>query len=111
MTETNQNKNQTNDMLWLGVGLVGGAIIVYWWMKHELEKQKKELATHLAKQTQELTQIRLEKEQELKKIQELEQQLVKLDNLSKKGKYPSWGSGFLRNLVNYLGEWGQKKIS
>lgn len=47
MTESNQNKTQNNNMLWLGIGLAGGAIIVYWWMKHELDKQKKELETHL----------------------------------------------------------------
>jgi len=104
------NKNQNNDALWLGVVLVGGVFVI-WWIKNELDKRKKELEIHLAKQTEELAQVKLEREQELKKIQKLEQQLVKLENLNKKGNHPSWGSSFLWNLVGYLGKLVQKKIS
>lgn len=88
------NESQNNNFLWLGLGLVGGAIIVYWLMKDKLDKKDQELSQVISQ----------EKAQELKKIQEqvqgLEQQLVKLNEESNKQNNPQQG-----NLISYLSQW------
>ena len=93
------NESQNNNLLWLGLGLVGGAIIVYWLMKDKLDKKDQELSQVISQ----------EKEQELKKIQEqvqgLEQQLVKLNEELNKKNNPNQG-----NLISYLSQWFKKSL-
>ena len=91
------NESQNNNLLWLGLGLVGGAITAYWLMKNKLDKKDQELSQVISQ----------EKEQELKKIQEqvqgLEQQLVKLNEEANKQNNPYQG-----NLISYLSQWFRK---
>ena len=68
-------------------------------MKGKLDKKDRELSQVISQ----------EKERELKKIQEqvqgLEQQLVKLNEVSNKKNNPNRGS-----LVNYLNRWFKKSL-
>jgi uncharacterized FlaG/YvyC family protein len=101
----NTENNQNNNIFWLSLGLVGGAITVYWLMKDKSDKKG-----------QELSQVNQEKEQELKKIQEkvqeLEQQLAKLnEEWNKKSNHSNQGLNFWSsNLISGLSQWLKKKL-
>lgn len=111
------NKNspqKDNNLLFSLLCLAGGATIVYWLMKDKLKQKDQELS-----QINQINQTKeQQKEQELKKtqneVQELKQQIVKLNEKPKqKNNYFNQGFDFLINLFSWfiLGKWLWKKIT